>query len=133
MEFMTITIKDETFAGQVLHEVLLEFQTQTVTVKEIIENRVTTEVEAYNQKMPDYFKGLIEPTEAEKTLNGYKLKQSKRRIDAEQQVYTALDAFQKNGFFMLIDNFQAESLEQLIELQPSTTISFIKLTPLVGG
>lgn len=133
MEFMTITIKDETFAGQVLHEVLLEFQTQTVTVKEIIENRVTTEVEAYNQKMPDYFKGLIEPTEAEKTLNGYKLKQSKRRIDSEQQVYTALDAFQKNGFFMLIDNFQAESLEQLIELQPSTTISFIKLTPLVGG
>lgn len=133
MEFMTITIKDETFAGQVLHEVLLEFQTQTVTVKEIIENRVTTEVEAYNQKMPDYFKGLIEPTEAEKTLNGYKLKQSKRRIDAEQQVYTALDAFQKNGFFMLIDNFQAESLEQLIELHPSTTISFIKLTPLVGG
>ena len=133
MKFMTITIKDETFAGQVLHEVLLEFQTQTVTVKEIIENRVTTEVEAYNQKMPDYFKGLIEPTEAEKTLNGYKLKQSKRRIDAEQQVYTALDAFQKNGFFMLIDNFQAESLEQLIELQPSTTISFIKLTPLVGG
>ncbi|WP_343631622.1 hypothetical protein [Fluviicola sp.] len=133
MEFMTITIKDETFAGQVLHQVLLEFQTQTVTVKEIIEKRVTTEVEAYNQKMPDYFRGLIEPTEAEKTLNGYKLKHNKRRIDAEQQVYTALDAFQKNGFFMLIDNFQAESLEQLIELQPSTTISFIKLTPLVGG
>lgn len=130
---MTITIKDETFAGQVLHQVLLGFQTQTVTVKEIIENRVTTEVEAYNQKMPDYFKGLIEPTEAEKTLNGYKLKNNKRRIDAEQQVYTALDAFQKNGFFMLIDNFQAESLEQLIELQPSTTISFVKLTPLVGG
>lgn len=130
---MTITIKDETFAGQVLHQVTLEFQTQTVTVKEIIEKRVTTEVDTYNQKMPDYFKGLIEPTEAEKTLNGYKLKRDKRRIDVEQQVYTALDAFQKNGFFVLIDNLQADSLEQLIELQLSTVVSFIKLTPLVGG
>ncbi len=130
---MTITIKDETFAGKVLHEVLLEFQAQSVTVKEVIEKRVATEVETYNRKAPDYFNGLIEPTEAEKTLNGYKLKRDKRVIDVEQQVYTALDAFQKNGFFILIDNVQAESLEQLIELRPSTVVSFVKLTPLVGG
>ncbi len=130
---MTITIKDETFAGQVLHQALLEFQTETVSVKEIIEKRVISEVELYNKKMPEYYNGLIEPTDAEKTLNGFKLKKTKRYIDSEQQVYTALDAFQKNGFFVLIDNFQAESLEQLVELQPSTIISFVKLTPLVGG
>jgi len=129
---MLITIKDETFAGNILRELNLEFASETVTVKDIITERVTTEVENYNNKLPEYYNGLIEPTDAEKTLNGYKLK-PRKLIDAEQQVYTALNAFQKNGFFLLIDNIQSESLEQMVTLTNNTNISFIKLTPLVGG
>ena len=90
------------------------------------------EVETYNQKLPQYFNGLVEPTEAEKTINGYKLN-TRRAIDGEKQVYTALHAFQKNTFFVLIDDVQAESLEQEIELSGNPLVSFIKLTPLVGG
>ncbi len=129
---MTITIKDETFAGKVLHELHLEFATETVTVKDIITERVLKEVEHYNNKLPEYFKGLIQPKAAEKTLNGYKLK-NRKKIDGEKQVYTALDAFQKNGFFVLIDNLQSESLTQEVELSKDTSISFVQLTPLVGG
>ncbi|WP_316738534.1 hypothetical protein [Pedobacter aquatilis] len=129
---MTITIKDETFAGKILNEIQLQFQSSSVTVSDIISSRVKKEVETYNNKLPEYFTGLVEPTEAEKTLNGYKLK-NRKLIDAEKQVYVALDAFQKNGFFVLIDNQQSESLTQQVELHPHTTISFIKLTPLVGG
>jgi len=129
---MTITIKDETFSGKVLQEIDLEFPTDIVTVQDIITGRVTREVENYNSKLPAYFNGLIEPSDAEKTLNGYKLK-PKKIIDAEKQVYVALDAFQRNVFFVLIDNLQSESLEQMVELKKSTAISFIKLTPLVGG
>jgi len=129
---MTITIKDETFAGKVLHELNLEFDTKTVTVKDIITERVLKEVEHYNNKLPEYFKGLIQPNAAEKTLNGYKLK-TRKKIDGEKQVYTALDAFQKNGFFVLIDNLQSESLAQKVELSEDTSISFVQLTPLVGG
>jgi hypothetical protein len=129
---MVLIVKDETFAGKILREIILEFKSEMVSVREIITERVLQEVEIYNHKLPEYFNGLIEPTEAEKTLNGYKLK-PKKRIDGEKQVYTALDAFQKNGFFMLVDSIQAESLEQMLELKPNTQISFIKLTPLVGG
>ncbi len=129
---MVITVKDETFAGKVLRELNLDFKTESVTVREIISERVLQEVENYNHKLPEYFNGLIEPTEAEKTLNGYKLK-ARKLIDGEKQVYTALDAFQRNGFFVLIDNLQAETLEQQIQLRFDTTISFVKLTPLVGG
>ena len=129
---MTITIKDETFAGKILQEIQLNFQSSTVSVSEIISSRVRKEVENYNNKLPEYFNGLVEPTDAEKTLNGYKLK-NRKLIDAEKQVYVALDAFQKNGFFVLIDNQQSESLEQQVELSDNTAISFIKLTPLVGG
>ena len=129
---MIIAIKDETFAGTILGEIELEFRTELVTVRDIIETRVTLEVERYNQKRPEYFSGLVEPSDAEETLNGTKLK-NKRLVDAEKQVYTALDAFQRNGFFMLIDDQQAGSLEQEVRLAPGTRISFVKLTPVVGG
>ncbi len=49
------------------------------------------------------------------TLNGYKV-HTNRTIDGEKQVYTALDAFMKNGYFVLIDNLQAESLEQKVNV-----------------
>jgi hypothetical protein len=129
---MTITIKDETFAGKILQELNIEFETELVTVRDIIAGRVIKEVEQYNNKMPVYFNGLIEPSDAEKTLNGYKLK-PKVLIDGEKQVYIALNAFQNNGFFVLVDNIQSESLDQEIPLRKDLKISFIKLTPLVGG
>src|SRR5262245_46793155 len=129
---MTITVKDETFSGKILNEITLEFKSESVTIRDIISGRVLQEVKAYNDKLPEFFNGLVEPTDAERTLNGYRLK-PKKLIDGEKQVYIALDSFQKNGFFVLVDNVQSESLEQEVELRKSTTVSFIKLTPLVGG
>jgi len=129
---MILTIKDETFSGEVLNELQIELKSETVTVKEIIESRVSQEVRDYNIKSLDKFKGLIEPSNAEKQINGYKLKKG-RKLDAEKQIYVALDAFSKNGFFMLIDNLQAESLNQKVKISDKTLISFVKLTPLIGG
>ncbi len=129
---MTITIKDETASGIILHQLDLNFEIQQITVKDIITQRVLQEVDLYNKKVPEYFKGLVEPSEAENTIYGYRLKNT-RLIDGEKQVFIALDAFQKNGYFILIDDSQAESLEEEVMITQNTNISFIKLTPLVGG
>lgn len=129
---IAISIKDENASGKVFNEVKVSFSTELVTVKEIIEARVRAEVDAYNNKLPEYFQGLIQPSEAEKTLNGYRLKERKK-IDAEKQCFVALNAFGKNGYFLLIDNIQAESLDQMVVVNKDTQISFVKLTPLVGG
>lgn len=129
---VTVSIKDESFGGKVLQEVLVGFSSGTVSVKDIIEARVRQEVENYNKRLPEYYNGLIEPNDAEKTINGFKLR-SKKPIDAEKQVYVALDAFQKNGFFLLVDTIQSVSLEQKVQLTGDTRISFLKLTALVGG
>jgi hypothetical protein len=45
----------------------------------------------------------------------------------------AVEGFSTNAFFILIDNRQAESLDEEFVVGPQTTVSFIKLTPLVGG
>jgi hypothetical protein len=132
MGALTFTIKDETFAGKILNEISISLEKERITVKDIIEARVLAEVAAYNKKMPEYFKGFIQPSESESTLNGYKLKE-KKKVDPEKQVYIALTAFQKNGFFILIDTIQAESLEQEVILTKQSHVSFVKLTPLVGG
>ncbi len=129
---MKLLIKDETFTGDILNKIEIEIANELTTVRDIISGRVTAEVNRYNNKSTEYFQGLIQPSNTEKTLNGYKFKK-KRTVDAEKQVYIALDSFQNNGYFVLIDNIQAESLDQEVLLAKDTNVSFVKLTPLVGG
>lgn len=130
---MEITLNDTTLTGDILNQITIAVQNERTKVKELIAARVESEVKAYNDKLPEYFKGLIQPTNAEKTLNGYKLKDRKKKIDVEKQVLIALDAFQKNGYFVLIDDHQVEDLEQEILVSKATEINFVKLTQLVGG
>jgi hypothetical protein len=128
----TITLHDEGLTGHILNQITIQIEQERLTVRELIQLRVYKEVEHYNLHQTEYFNGLIQPTDAERVLNGYKMKE-RRKIDPEKQFYTALDAFQKNGFFILLDDRQAESLNEEILLNESTKVSFIRLTPLVGG
>jgi hypothetical protein len=130
---MTITITDESLTGDILHKIEVAVQNEISTVKDVITARVASEVNTYNNKLPEYFKGLIRPTASEKTLNGFRLKSRTKKIDIEAQTFIAFDAFQKNGYLLLIDDQQAETLEQEVLITNTTTISFVKLTPLVGG
>ena len=128
----TITIHDETATGSILSKINLAIEKNIITVEELIRQRVTQEVERYNRKQPEYFNGLVQPTESERTLNGYKLKK-RQLINVETQVAKALNAFQSNGFFIIVDDKQVESLEEKILVNQLITISFVKLAPLVGG
>jgi hypothetical protein len=129
---LTVTINDTTGVGKITNKINVSFRQDNVTVRDIIAARVEKEVSEYNNKKPDYFMGLVQPTHAERTLNGYKMKERKH-IDAEKQVYVALDAFMKNAYFILIDNKQAETLEQEVKITTTSNIRFVKLTPLIGG
>ncbi len=129
---MNILIIDELLNGNITNQFEIEIESGTITTQDLIEKRVKQEVENYNEKLSEYYNGLVEPTEAEKTLNGFKLKR-KLLIDHEKQVYVALNAFQKNAFFILVDNVQIEDLNQEIKLKNYSKVSFIKLTPLIGG
>lgn len=127
-----LRIKDETAGGKILNEIILSLQNELVSVKEIISMRVQAEVDSYNQSLPEYYKGLVQPNQAQNTLHGFKMPKRKK-IDSEQQVYIALDAFIRNAYFVLIDQKQAISLDEMVLLSPETEVSFVKLTPLIGG
>lgn len=128
----TLTLYDETASGDRTPGISLDFLTDRITVRELIRKRVYEEVQEFNLKQPEHFRGLVQPTDAERVLNGYKLRQH-RKVDWEQQYARAIEAFQRNGFLILVDDRQAESLDQELEIRLDTQISFLRLVPLVGG
>lgn len=128
----SVTIHDETASGQKTNTFTLDCLKERMTVRELIRARIYQEVQDYNQKEPEYFRGLVEPTNAERVLNGYKLK-ARRKIDWQEQFERSLQAFERNGFFVVVGDKQAESLDQQFDVKVDTEVSFVKLVPLVGG
>lgn len=128
----TLQLRDTDLSGQTLHEWSLEFLTDHVDVRELIRSRVYQEVQDYNQKKPQVFRGLVAPTDAEATLNGFRLR-SPRQIDWKEQFKRAIEAFEKSQVLILVNDRQVQSLEEQITIAPKTDVSFLRLTPLVGG
>jgi len=134
---VTLTIRDETAAGNVYSEMPLELPSERITVRELIRERVYQEVQDYNRVQGQKtFRGLVQPTDAEQVLNGsrpeFRLKEH-RQIDWKQQFEKAVEAFERNGFFVLVNDSQATNLDQEFTIDSRTEVSFVKLTMLVGG
>ncbi len=129
----TFLVTDETINGITLHTIPIFFESTTVTLRAIITARVEKEVERYNSKLDKTYLGLVTPTSFEKTLNEPTTFHSQRLVDAEKQIYVAMDGFVKNQFVVLINDRQIEDLEEEFNVSAIDKISFIKIMPLVGG
>ena len=129
-----LLIRDETTAslGKTEHTFIVHVSGEKISIRELIRQRVTQEVEEYNSRQPTVFRMLVQPNDTERTLNGFKFHKP-RLVDPETQYEKAIEAFEGNGFIVLVDNYQIESLDTEIDLQPETSVTFLKLVPLVGG
>ena len=128
----TLALRDETTSGRTLHEWSLEFLTERITVRELIRSRVYQEVQDYNLRSDDAYLGLVTPADAEIALNGSK-KLKRRDIDWKAQVERAQQAFVANQLLILVNDKQAETLDDEIVVKADTQVTFVKLVPLVGG
>ncbi len=134
---VTLTVRDETTSGAIYGERPLEFPSERITIRDLIRERVYQEVQDHNRDQANpVFRGLVQPTDAERIPSGkppeYRLK-TRREVDWKSQFDLATEAFERNAYFILIDDKQAESLDHEITIGRGTLVSFIKLTPLVGG
>ena len=127
-----LTIRDENLAGESLHEWALEVLSERMTVRELLRGRVYQEVQDFNLNQGQVYRGLVQPEEAERALNGWKLKKL-RPLDWKRQFDRALEAFEGNRVLILVNDRQAESLDEEVVLGPGTRVTFLRLTPLVGG
>lgn len=131
---VALNVTDEAMysSEQTNYTFTLNFPTNFISVRELIEARVREEVAHYNDKQPEVFNMLVQPTLAERVLNGFKFKERKK-INEREQYEKAIQAFERNGFVVLVDDLQVESLDQIIEIEAKTSVTFLKLVPLVGG
>lgn len=129
-----LLIRDETTAslGKTEHTFTVHVSGEKISVRELIRQRVTQEVEEFNSRQPAVFRMLVQPNDTERTLNGFKFHKP-RFVDAVEQYEKAIEAFEGNGFIVLVDDYQIQNLEDEIALQPETSVTFLKLVPLVGG
>lgn len=129
---MQLVVRDESTTGKETGRLLLEDVPSQVSVRDLVRFRVREEVARHNSRPASTFHGLVQPAESEIELNGYRLREP-RKLDWEKQAAVAVKAFEKNGYFVIIDGRQAESLDDEVEITADTDVSFVRLVPLVGG
>ncbi len=130
----TITIVDESTVDKkrVWSLDILSWLEETLPLRELIRQRVYQEVVEYNARQIGTFHGLVQPTDAERTLNGYRLRTPKQ-LDWEAQYEKAIEAFQKRAYIVLVNDAHVTDLDTQIEVRATTEVTFFKLVPLVGG
>jgi hypothetical protein len=107
----TITLYDETTLGEKSPGLTLTIPTQRITARELIRQRIDREVDDYHQNQSQPFQELVQPSDSERLLNGYKL-WTARKIDSPlerlhqrvQQFELAIAALANNGFILLVNN-----------------------------
>jgi hypothetical protein len=128
----SLTYRDETATGREIARHTLPELPGRITVRELVRLRVRDEVARHNAAPDRHFRGLVQPVDAEATLNGYRLPRA-RRLDWHKQADIAEEAFARNGFFILVDDHQVEDLDETVDLTGDVDVAFVRLTPLVGG
>lgn len=126
-----ITVRDESFPKSEVIELLLKLSAARLTAADLIAERVRAECDdRLLDREGNRRARLIAPGPKEQAL---KTASSPLTIDTDRQIATALSAFEANGFILLVDDRQVESLDEVIEMQPDSVVTFLKLTPLKGG
>jgi hypothetical protein len=127
-----VSIVDEAVVGLERDEWHLEIFEERLPLREIIRRRVFQEVAEHSARRSGRFRGLVQPTQTERGLNGVRADQH-HPVDPHRQYDRAVEAFGRNGFIVLVDDRQVDDLDAQIDLRAGTEITFLRLVPLVGG
>jgi hypothetical protein len=129
---VAVTIVDQVPGGGRQVACTLQLWSERITARDLIAKRVRHEIDAYNADTSDLFFGLVQPTDAERSLNGWRVK-NVRPIDVDAQIAAACEAFSAGRILLLVDDRQVETLDDAFALTRDAEICFYKLVPLVGG
>lgn len=109
----------------------LPLPTDRLTVRELIRIYVADQVERHNSTPVN--KSSRHESPEERILSPSRIPHYGRQRDYQHECERAIKAFSTNGFFLLVDGAQVTELDAELIITPSTTVSFLRLTPLVGG
>lgn len=109
-----------------------------LTLRELIESVVRSEVDAFHTRQRErQLDRVLSPQQIELDRHTGKVDPGGQAgtgiVDAEQAVTTALEAFADGLFFLFVDGRQIDDLDAAVHVVPTSTLLFVRLTPLAGG
>jgi hypothetical protein len=123
------------------HVPIPEPATGSLTLRDLLGHVVRREVQAYRQRQEE--RRLVQVFSAEQLqaavargkidLGGPREAQAETGVDEEAAVATALQAFEDGLYFVFLDGSQQFELDAAVQLQPESTLTFIRLVALAGG
>ena len=127
----------------------LELPVERITARDLIRCRIEADVAIHNAVERARLDGkiaadsaasngwLVTPGAVERALNGargvYGPGSHLDLIESERLIAVALEAFARNGFFMIFDGRQVVDLDEVLTIEPDSAVTFLRLVPLVGG
>lgn len=127
----TITITDTSTDLTTRETFSLDFLTERVTVRELIRSRVYQAVSEHNAAARKRFLEWVEAGAAGGRRNPSAHEPAS--IDWEAHYQSALGAFEKGHYLIFVDSQPARDLDAELELAAETEITFLRMTPLIGG
>jgi hypothetical protein len=121
----------------------LDLPSERITARDLIRCRIEADVALHNaaQEANPSNGWLVTPGAVERALNGPRgvygpgaeARKSMNLIKSEPLIAVALEAFARNGFFMIFDGRQIVDLDEVLTVEPDSAVTFLRLVPLVGG
>lgn len=127
-----VVLRDSDLPQTDVIDTVLPFSSSIVSARELIAERVRAECD---KRLPA---GMTSRLLRLDTLSESEKASFQAQLDAagetvELQIERALEAFETNGFLLLVDETQIENLDEHIRLGSGSVVTFVQLTPLVGG
>ena|SRR5215469_17151156 len=129
---MRVVVADESAPGREITRFLLDGVPDRIPLRDLIRHRVREEVARFNARPTTCFSGLVQPADFRPARGGYLLPRP-RMLDWEAQADAAVEAFERNGFFVFAGDRQLDDLDEELSLADSDVVSFLRLVPLAGG
>lgn len=140
---MALTLLDE-HLGQVMSVGSARFSSPTISIRDLIRARVELEIERVRDGTNAAWAPVI-PGPVEKQLNGecgvfgpgslflQRDADGRPSADCSVQIALAEESFVSGRYFILLDDRQADDLDEVIDLATTSAATFLLLTPLKGG
>jgi len=109
----------------------LQLPGERIKVKDLIRLYVADQVERFNQRPTEC--SSRHQSDEERILNPAQPTKHSQPRNCEAEYERALSAFSSNGFFLLVNGNQVSELEEEVAIKSNMEISFLRLTPLIGG
>lgn len=130
----TLTISEKTTGGGTDTHAQVHMP-ERITARKLICLYIDHQIEQYENEPIDsgVVRSYFMPAKAEQELNGAKPVKRQSNLDAEKLREHALNAFSNNQVILLVDEQQVDNLDQELLVRVDSTVTFLRLMPLVGG